>query len=342
MTTRRRGSESACTCGCRAHPIEPSKTTSQRTSNDEGKAWEGPPGADAHRDCTWRRRRGSTRSHAPPRHGRHPGTDLCPRGSPRSRGTSPDPGGTHLDSAARLIMARRILLVRPLSRLSPLSPFSPARLSERTLHCGGPTSAAPGTDGAAPMLTQRPMAPQSRSGGPASADGVHDAASGRPSGLAGAAHERVRVRRRLYEGQERPRCNGLPSDLGPPKNSRSYDECTNDADCTTGGVCVCRVGGSYAANLCMNSGCRVDVDCGQEYCSPSLVGYTSGCSLRSGNTSIAVPPGSVGFFADGPADESRTTLNCSEAPGAGDPRCVFMPDAGRWQCFGLSCLGGTP
>lgn len=138
------------------------------------------------------------------------------------------------------------------------------------------------------------------------------------------------------------RCNGLPSNLGPPDNSCSYDECTNDADCTAGGVCVCRVGGSYAANLCMNSGCRVDADCGQEYCSPSLVGYTSGCSLMSGNTTVDVPPGSVGFFCHGPTDGCVNDSDCSGAPGVGDPRCVFMPDAGRWQCFRLACVGGAP
>ena len=63
-------------------------------------------------------------------------------------------------------------------------------------------------------------------------------------------------------------------------------ECTSDVDCGGTDVCACGRGhddciGNSCRNTCVDSGCRVDADCGDDgWCSPSTDGYGSVSTYR--------------------------------------------------------------
>jgi len=125
------------------------------------------------------------------------------------------------------------------------------------------------------------------------------------------------------------RCVGNPHD-----GCRcSYDRCTADGECTTGGPCECRIAsrGGAGANVCLAGNCRVDADCGAGgYCSPSL----GSCGDYSGI---------VGYYCHTAQDACVDDADCQTALDGGflgqRPYCMYTREAGRWTCSNSGCAG---
>jgi hypothetical protein len=117
--------------------------------------------------------------------------------------------------------------------------------------------------------------------------------------------------------------------VGQWTDACSYDACASDSDCGAGAVCDCRDGANYNANTCFRGDCRVDADCGGEYCSPSLTQLGSDC--------VNVPQGSVGYFCHTRQDTCTNDSDCSMPGGT----CAFSADVGHWQCYVPSCTLGS-
>lgn len=124
------------------------------------------------------------------------------------------------------------------------------------------------------------------------------------------------------------RCVGNPHD-GCRCN---YDACREDAMCTTGGPCACRLAtrGASGANVCLPGNCQIDADCGPGgYCSPTF----GSCGDYSGV---------VGYRCHTPQDECVDDEDCAgqDAGFLGQrPYCMFVQEVGRWRCANSGCAG---
>jgi hypothetical protein len=89
-------------------------------------------------------------------------------------------------------------------------------------------------------------------------------------------------------------------------------ECTTDADCSDGSVCLCSVTNGWGFNKCVAADCRTSDDCGAFACAVS--------------EDICQDPELITCHT--PADECLTNSDC------GDPRfrCAFASDVGAWRC----------
>lgn len=95
-------------------------------------------------------------------------------------------------------------------------------------------------------------------------------------------------------------------------NEHPDDFCFVDADCRTGGPCLCSgQEHSYGWNICLDGNCWTDADCGDLHCSPTL----DRCGI-----SIA------GYYCRTPDDD------CADCPG---DSCTYNADAGHWGCNGF-------
>lgn len=108
------------------------------------------------------------------------------------------------------------------------------------------------------------------------------------------------------------------------------DNCMQDSDCASGGVCSC-AGNTFApqlhpsANTCVASNCRVDSDCGPGgYCSPTV---SAGCGSFYGVQ---------GYDCHTPADSCINDADCTPASGG---YCAFAPEVGHWACYTGECAG---
>jgi hypothetical protein len=103
----------------------------------------------------------------------------------------------------------------------------------------------------------------------------------------------------------------------------TYDECFDDADCST--VCQCEGGFAGDHNICSSTGnCLTDADCGPgNWCSPSL----SDCGMYTGP---------AGWFCHTQEDECIDDSDC----GNGWPwYCRYEQAVGRWTCSDSHCAG---
>jgi hypothetical protein len=118
------------------------------------------------------------------------------------------------------------------------------------------------------------------------------------------------------------RCQGVFNSAACACN---YDECNADADCASGGACVCRTTNSIAGNYCATKGnCLTDTDCGSGYCSPSRVGDT--CNAAS-----------IAYYCHTSDDECTNDSDCS-APAL----CLVPAGQSHWQCTPYpACDGGV-
>lgn len=119
--------------------------------------------------------------------------------------------------------------------------------------------------------------------------------------------------------------NGRCSGNGHDGWHCTYDECTTDGDCKGGKVCQC--GGGFRADndVCLESGCRVDADCGPNgYCSPSL----GDCGNYSGV---------AGWFCHSAADECVDDADCASK--GENASCRYEPSVGYWRCSTQACAG---
>ncbi len=108
----------------------------------------------------------------------------------------------------------------------------------------------------------------------------------------------------------------------------TYDECFADDACR-GGVCLCRVPGSVAANRCVGGNCRIDSDCPGQYCSPS---YLLGCGGMVW----------ISYYCHTPEDECIDDSDCAEdGSSRGQPYCEYNPAVAHWVCSWGSCLDGS-
>ena len=109
----------------------------------------------------------------------------------------------------------------------------------------------------------------------------------------------------------------------------TYDECFEDSDCGTGGVCQCEGGFRSDNNVCLKSVCQIDADCGPgSWCSPSF----GDCGNYTGVT---------GYYCHTPKDECINDSDCvGQGPvGPGTPYCMYNEAAGYWQCSSSHCVG---
>lgn len=106
----------------------------------------------------------------------------------------------------------------------------------------------------------------------------------------------------------------------------SYDECSTDSDCSTGGPCGCEMGLWSDANACMAGNCQIDGDCGSNgYCSPSM----GTCGSYSGV---------IGYWCHTATDECVDDTDCVN-PDMGPGYCMYSPEATHWLCSYSSCVG---
>jgi hypothetical protein len=100
------------------------------------------------------------------------------------------------------------------------------------------------------------------------------------------------------------------------------DTCSVDTNCPNGQTCACQ-GAPYTdghSNTCVTGNCRVDADCGAEYCSPSSLTAICGDSL-------------AGYYCHTATDRCIDDSDCS---GGG---CVYSTTDSRWECVSVPvCL----
>jgi hypothetical protein len=108
----------------------------------------------------------------------------------------------------------------------------------------------------------------------------------------------------------------------------SYDQCLQDSECATGGVCSCQgQTRGWAArspgNICVMANCRTDADCTDTHaCSPS-VAFEGGPFY-----------GVQGYFCHTKKDLCRQDSDCPASQ-----FCAFEPQAGAWACSGHRIAG---
>jgi hypothetical protein len=125
----------------------------------------------------------------------------------------------------------------------------------------------------------------------------------------------------------RPRCVHTPTLVGPGKPKPGpdvracvADACETDADCAAGQLCFCGVG-MVGTNLCDESGCHDDADCG---------GAPSSCAMDS--VSAPLPPSSlppplhVPHYCRSAADECTSGTECKSQV------CAFDRRKARFAC----------
>jgi len=105
------------------------------------------------------------------------------------------------------------------------------------------------------------------------------------------------------------------------------DQCLTDGDCPSGQACACASefrGNAFHTNLCIDTGCRVDADCGPNgVCSESM---------------SPTPCGSIsGFYCHTPDDECNTDADCCQSSA---PVCSYQPALGHWACHAVSVCNG--
>jgi hypothetical protein len=103
---------------------------------------------------------------------------------------------------------------------------------------------------------------------------------------------------------------------GPGGCHCSYDTCQHDGDCGSGMLCACH-GSAYntsGGNTCLPGNCRVDADCGDRACSPTVA--MMGCG------------GVVGYYCHVAADECTNDDDCRESTNV----CLFDHSAAHWKC----------
>lgn len=106
----------------------------------------------------------------------------------------------------------------------------------------------------------------------------------------------------------------------------SYDECTQDSECSKGGPCGCELGYASDANTCLVGNCQIDSDCGEGgYCSPSM--GICGTYL-----------GIIGYWCHTPADECVDDAECVD-PERGPGYCMYSSEATHWVCSYSGCVG---
>lgn len=106
----------------------------------------------------------------------------------------------------------------------------------------------------------------------------------------------------------------------------TYDECTQDSECATGGPCGCELGFWSDSNVCLGGNCQVDGDCGEGgYCSPSF----SECGSYSGV---------VAHWCHTPEDECVNDSECADAD-TGYGYCMYSSEVTHWVCSYSQCAG---
>ena len=104
-----------------------------------------------------------------------------------------------------------------------------------------------------------------------------------------------------------------------------YDECSQDSDCGSVGICSCRLKSAFGVNVCHQGNCVVDGDCG-------VAGYCSPSALLFPNCMMGISPGSVGYFCHTPQDGCTDDEDCGESS-----TCLFKVESMRWSCQALLC-----
>jgi hypothetical protein len=107
----------------------------------------------------------------------------------------------------------------------------------------------------------------------------------------------------------------------------TYDECSDDSQCSEGGPCDCNVSfGSLGNNTCRSGNCQVDNDCGDGgYCSPSL----GTCGDYS---DVA------GYWCHTPSDDCIDDADCA-LPDEDNGFCMYSSEASHWVCAYTWCAG---
>ena len=119
------------------------------------------------------------------------------------------------------------------------------------------------------------------------------------------------------------RCTGNPHDGW----ACTYDQCEIDSAC---GAFVCECEGGFRSDndVCLAQGnCRVDAECGSQYCSPTLGDcgdYTK----------------TVGYYCHTPKDECIDDVDCPKSDAAFvRPYCAYDHKVSHWKCSTSQCAG---
>lgn len=128
---------------------------------------------------------------------------------------------------------------------------------------------------------------------------------------------------------DRSRCTGIPAQPAHRRDPTTCaasaggpglsDQCTTDDQCPPGAACGCATdfsGNAIHVNVCMNTGCRVDSDCGPGgVCSPSFTGHCSSLT---------------GYYCHSAADDCTGHSDCCVDPAR--QACQYSPELGHWTC----------
>jgi hypothetical protein len=98
----------------------------------------------------------------------------------------------------------------------------------------------------------------------------------------------------------------------------TYDECVTDKDCK--GVCQCGRDALPYNHVCAGGNCRLDSDCGDQYCSPSRP-YSCVNYERSN-----------GYYCHTTSDECVDDSDCLFGG-----HCSYDPVVSHWACSSLVC-----
>ena len=109
-----------------------------------------------------------------------------------------------------------------------------------------------------------------------------------------------------------------------------YDACVVAADCGPGKSCSCRtkVLDARGSNLCIDSNCDVDADCGSTttgYCSPTF------------DTVCGPFDGVIGWYCHTPKDTCVDDAECTAGGKIG--YCAFVKAKAHWECAYAVCTG---
>jgi hypothetical protein len=94
-------------------------------------------------------------------------------------------------------------------------------------------------------------------------------------------------------------------------NRCTYDACSVDGDCKSGGPCEC----SPSGNTCLSGKCRIDADCGAN----GACGQSTDLSCGDGRVSS--------YYCRTPADTCLAYDDCKNGTA-----CVYSAELGHWAC----------
>ncbi len=102
----------------------------------------------------------------------------------------------------------------------------------------------------------------------------------------------------------------------------SYDTCFSDSDCSDNRLCECRPSADDSApNSCIAGNCHIDADCGADgFCSPSVVDESSTCGYDSSTGD--------GYFCHTPQDSCVDDSDCGSTS-----ICAYNLPSSHWTCI---------